>query len=138
MIRDGVEIPYLQASSSGATSVSFKEAVLSLRVTPQITPDDRIIMDLAVNQDTVGEVFSGVPSIDTRAVETQVLVDNGETAVLGGIYIQENRKEVDKIPFLGDLPGVGAAFRQTRSQNNKSELLIFVTPKIIKDNLAAN
>ena len=138
VIRDGVEIPYLEASSSGATSVSFKEAVLALRVTPQITPDDRIIMDLAVNQDTVGEVFSGVPSIDTRAVETQVLVDNGETAVLGGIYIQENRKEVDKIPFLGDLPGVGAAFRQTRSQNNKSELLIFVTPKIIKDNLAAN
>lgn len=138
VIRDGVEIPYLEASSSGATSVSFKEAVLALKVTPQITPDDRIIMDLAVNQDTVGEVFSGVPSIDTRAVETQVLVDNGETAVLGGIYIQENRKEVDKIPFLGDLPGVGAAFRQTRSQNNKSELLIFVTPKIIKDNLAAN
>lgn len=138
VIRDGVEIPYLQASSSGATSVSFKEAVLALKVTPQITPDDRIIMDLAVNQDTVGEVFSGVPSIDTRAVETQVLVDNGETAVLGGIYIQENRKEVDKIPLLGDLPGVGAAFRQTRSLNNKSELLIFVTPKIIKDNLAAN
>lgn len=138
VIRDGVEIPYLEASSSGATSVSFKEAVLALKVTPQITPDDRIIMDLAVNQDTVGEVFSGVPSIDTRAVETQVLVDNGETAVLGGIYIQENRKEVDKIPFLGDLPGVGAAFRQTRNQNNKSELLIFVTPKIIKDNLAAN
>lgn len=138
VIRDGVEIPYLEASSSGATSVSFKEAVLALKVTPQITPDDRIIMDLAVNQDTVGEVFSGVPSIDTRAVETQVLVDNGETAVLGGIYIQENRKEVDKIPFLGDLPGVGAAFRQTRSLNNKSELLIFVTPKIIKDNLAAN
>ena len=138
VIRDGVEIPYLEASSSGATSVSFKEAVLALRVTPQITPDDRIIMDLEVNQDTVGQVFSGVPSIDTRAVETQVLVDNGETAVLGGIYIQENRKEVDKIPLLGDLPGVGAAFRQTRSLNNKSELLIFVTPKIIKDNLAAN
>jgi type IV pilus assembly protein PilQ len=138
VIRDGVEIPYQEASSSGATSVSFKEAVLSLRVTPQITPDDRIIMDLSVNQDTVGQVFNNIPSIDTRAVETQVLVDNGETAVLGGIYIQENRSEVDKIPFLGDLPGVGAAFRQTRKLNNKSELLIFVTPKIIKDNLAAN
>ena len=138
IIRDGVEIPYLEASSSGATSVSFKEAVLQLRVTPQITPDDRVIMDLKVNQDTVGAIFSGVPSIDTRAVETQVLVDNGETAVLGGIYIQENRKEVDKIPFLGDLPGIGAAFRTTRSLNNKSELLIFVTPKILKDNLATN
>ena len=136
-IRDGVEIPYQEASSSGAATVSFKEAVLSLRVTPQITPDDRIIMDLAVNQDTVGQVFGGIPSIDTRAVETQVLVDNGETAVLGGIYIQENRNEVDKIPLLGDLPGVGAAFRQTRKLNNKSELLIFVTPKIVKDNLAA-
>ncbi|MBU1190577.1 MAG: type IV pilus secretin PilQ [Gammaproteobacteria bacterium] len=138
VIRDGVEIPYLEASSSGATSVSFKEAVLQLRVTPQITPDDRVIMDLKVNQDTVGDIFSGVPSIDTRAVETQVLVDNGETAVLGGIYIQENRKEVDKIPFLGDLPGIGFAFRTTRDLNNKSELLIFVTPKILKDNLAAN
>ncbi|MFA7386885.1 MAG: type IV pilus secretin PilQ, partial [Thiohalobacteraceae bacterium] len=136
-IRDGVEIPYQEASSSGAATVSFKEAVLSLRVTPQITPDDRIIMDLAVNQDTVGQVFGGIPSIDTRAVETQVLVDNGETAVLGGIYIQENRNEVDKIPLLGDLPGVGAAFRQTRKLNNKSELLVFVTPKIVKDNLAA-
>ncbi len=138
VIRDGVRIPYLEASSSGSTSVSFKEAVLALRVTPQITPDDRVIMDLKVNQDTVGQVFSGVPSIDTRAVETQVLVDNGETAVLGGIYIQEKRQEVDKIPLLGDLPGVGAAFRTTRKLNEKSELLIFVTPKIIKDNLAAN
>ncbi len=138
IIRDGVEIPYLEASSSGATSVSFKEAVLQLRVTPQITPDDRVIMDLKVNQDTVGDIFSGVPSIDIRAVETQILVDNGETAVLGGIYIQENRKEVDKIPFLGDLPGIGFAFRTTRSLNNKSELLIFVTPKILKDNLATN
>ena len=94
-------------------------------------------MDLKVNQDTVGQVFSGVPSIDTRAVETQVLVDNGETAVLGGIYIHEKRDEVDKIPFLGDLPGVGFAFRTTRNLNEKSELLIFVTPKILKENLAS-
>ena len=137
VIRDGVEIPYQEASSSGATTVSFKEAVLSLRVTPQITPDDRVIMDLKVSQDTVGQVFGGIPSIDTRAVETQVLVDNGETAVLGGIYIQTKRNEVDKVPFFGDLPGIGVAFRQTRNQNNKSELLVFVTPKIVKDNLAA-
>ncbi|MFN2308250.1 MAG: type IV pilus secretin PilQ [Gammaproteobacteria bacterium] len=138
VIRDGVEIPYQEASSSGATTVSFKEAVLALRVTPQITPDNRVIMDLSVSQDTVGQVFNNVPSIDTRAVETQVLVDNGETAVLGGIYIQKTLKGVDKIPFLGDLPGIGAAFRQTRNSNSKSELLIFVTPRILKDNLAAN
>ncbi|MBI5462549.1 MAG: type IV pilus secretin PilQ, partial [Gammaproteobacteria bacterium] len=93
---------------------------------------------LKVNQDTVGEVFNNVHSIDTRAVETQVLVDNGETAVLGGIYIQENRNEVDKIPLLGDLPAVGAVFRQTRKVDNKSELLIFVTPKILKESLASN
>ncbi len=138
IIRDGVEIPYLEASSSGSTSVSFKEAVLQLRVTPQITPDDRVIMDLNVNQDTVGQVYSGVPSINTRAVETQVLVDNGETAVLGGIFIQEHRKEVDKIPLFGDLPGIGHLFRNTRNVDNKKELLIFVTPKILKENLATN
>ncbi|HWS03707.1 MAG TPA: type IV pilus secretin PilQ, partial [Gammaproteobacteria bacterium] len=140
VIRDGTEVPYQEASSSGATTVSFKEAVLSLRVTPQITPDDRVIMDLKVNQDTVGELYGPdqIPSIDTRAVETQVLVENGETAVLGGIFIQENRNQVDKIPFLGDLPGIGVAFRNTTKIDNKSELLIFVTPKILKDSLASN
>ncbi len=140
VIRDGTEVPYQEASSSGATTVSFKEAVLSLRVTPQITPDDRVIMDLKVNQDTVGELFGDdqIPSIDTRAVETQVLVENGETAVLGGIFIQENRDEVNKIPFLGDLPGIGVAFRNTTKIDNKSELLIFVTPKILKESLVSN
>ncbi len=140
VIRDGTEVPYQEASSSGATTVSFKEAVLSLRVTPQITPDDRVIMDLKVNQDTVGELYGPdqIPSIDTRAVETQVLVENGETAVLGGIFIQENRNQVDKIPFLGDLPGIGVAFRNTTKIDNKSELLIFVTPKILKESLASN
>ena len=135
LIEQGVEIPYLEASSSGAATVSFKKAVLSLRVTPQITPDDRVIMDLAVNKDSVGEIFQGVPSINTREINTQALVDNGETVVLGGIYEQTRSKEVDKVPFLGDLPVVGGLFRQTRQVDDKVELLIFVTPKILKESL---
>jgi len=133
VIKQGVEIPYLQASSSGATNVQFRDAVLSLRVTPQITPDDHIILDLAVNKDSVGEVFAGVPSINTREVSTQVLVDNGETVVLGGVYEQTRNFQADKVPFLGDLPVAGALFRTTRKVDDKSELLIFVTPKIIKE-----
>lgn len=135
-IEQGVEIPYQQSTSSGATSIAFKKAVLSLTVTPQITPDDRIIMDLVVNNDTVGEIFSGIPSIDTREVDTQVLVNNGETVVLGGIFEQIKRDEVDKIPFFGDLPAIGKLFRRTVKEDDKSELLIFVTPKIIKEGLA--
>lgn len=135
-IEQGVEIPYLTASSSGATTVEFKKAVLSIKVTPQITPDDRIIMDLTVSKDSVGEVFSGIPSIDTREIQTQVLVNNGDTIVLGGIYEQVTRNEVDKIPLLGDLPLIGALFRHTLESDQKAELLIFVTPKILKDALA--
>ena len=135
-IQQGVEIPYQEASSSGATSVSFKEAVLELKVTPQITPDDRIIMDLNVSKDSVGQIFAGVPSIDTRNVSTRVLVDNGETLVLGGIYEQERGKEVERVPFFGELPGVGWLFKTESNTNNKSEMLIFVTPKIIKQSLA--
>lgn len=135
-IEQGVEIPYQEATSSGATSVSFKKAVLSLTVTPQITPDDRIIMDLTVNNDTVGEVFDGIPSIDTREINTQVLVNNGETVVLGGIFEHSLIDQVDKIPFFGDLPGVGRFFRRTITQDDKSELLIFVTPRIIKESVA--
>jgi type IV pilus assembly protein PilQ len=135
-IEQGVEIPYLSASSSGATSVEFKKAVLKIEVTPQITPDDRIIMDLQVNKDTVGEIFSGIPSIDTREVQTQVLVNNGDTIVLGGIYEQVTRDDVDKIPFLGDLPLIGIFFRHTIESDDKGELLIFVTPKILKDSLS--
>ena len=134
-IEQGVEIPYLEASSSGAATVSFKKAVLSLKVTPQITPDDRVIMDLAVNKDSVGEIFQNVPSVDTREVNTQVLIDNGETVVLGGIYEQTRTNEVDSVPLLGSLPVVGALFRQTRKVDDKAELLIFVTPKILKENL---
>ena len=137
-IEQGVEIPYQEASSSGATSVSFKKAVLSLKVTPQITPDDRVIMDLNVTKDSVGSVFAGVPSINTREINTQVLVENGETVVLGGIYEQTRSKDVSKIPLLGDLPYLGALFRNTSQVNNKVELLIFVTPKILKETLGTH
>jgi type IV pilus assembly protein PilQ len=133
-IEAGTEIPYQEASSSGATSTSFKKAVLSLKVTPQITPDDRIIMDLNVNKDSVGRVFNGVPSIDTKEVGTQVLVDNGETLVLGGIYEQNRLDEVDRVPFFGELPMVDWLFKTTRKLDDRSELLIFITPKIVKEN----
>jgi type IV pilus assembly protein PilQ len=137
-IRQGVEIPYQESSSSGATSTQFKEAVLSLTVTPQITPDDRIILDLKVTKDSVGRVVSderggSIPSIDTREVVTQVLVNNGQTVVLGGVYETEEGDRVSKVPFLGDIPGIGVLFRSTRKISNKSELLIFVTPKILKE-----
>lgn len=134
-IEQGVEIPYQEATSSGATSIAYKKAVLSLTVTPQITPDDRIIMDLVVKNDTVGEIFNGIPSVDTRELSTQVLIDNGETVVLGGIFQQSKRDEVDKIPFFGDLPGIGRLFKRTIEEDEKAELLIFVTPKILKENL---
>jgi len=135
LIEQGTEIPYQEASSSGATSVSFKEAVLKLEVTPQITPDDRIVMDLEVNKDEVGTVFLGIPSIDTRSVKTQVLVDNGETVVLGGIYEQSKVKGSRRVPFFGDLPYVGFLFKTNSNSDTKRELLVFVTPKIIKDSL---
>lgn len=137
VIEQGTEIPYQQASSSGATNISFKKAVLSLRATPQITPDDRIILDLKVTKDSVGQIFAGVPSIDTKQVETQVLMNNGETVVLGGVYETTNKEQRDGIPFLGDLPFVGVLFRTTLEQNTKKELLIFVTPKIVKEEFSA-
>ncbi|MCF6362763.1 MAG: type IV pilus secretin PilQ [Gammaproteobacteria bacterium] len=133
VIEQGTEIPYQQASSSGATNISFKKAVLSLRVTPQITPDDRIILDLKVTKDSVGQIFAGVPSIDTKQVETQVLMNNGETVVLGGVYETTNKEQRDGIPLLGDLPFIGVLFRSTLEQSTKKELLIFVTPKIVKE-----
>ncbi|WP_417568344.1 type IV pilus secretin PilQ [Marinobacter sp.] len=134
-IKSGEEIPYQEASSSGATSVSFKEAVLSLEVTPQITPDDKIIMDLVVNQDSRGEVTAGIPSINTNQVTTQVLVGNGETVVLGGIFQSEVATQTTKTPFLGDIPYLGRLFKRTEKIDERSELLIFITPKIIKSDL---
>lgn len=137
-IEQGVEIPYQESSSSGATATQFKKAVLRLEVTPQITPDDKIIMDLSVSNDSVGEQVPSatggfVPSIDTNEVVTQVLVNNGETVVLGGIYATERREVNSKVPYLGDLPVLGRLFKSTQTQSNKSELLIFVTPKILKE-----
>ncbi len=134
-IEQGTEIPYQEASSSGATSVSFKEALLKLDVTPQITPDDRIVMDLEVNKDEVGQTFLGVPSIDTRSVRTQVLVDNGETVVLGGIYEQTSTQSSTRVPFFGDLPYVGFLFKTNLNEDRQRELLVFVTPKIIKEGM---
>ncbi len=138
VIESGQEIPYQEASSSGATSVSFKKAVLSLKVTPQITPDDRIVMDLMVNKDSpdFANLVQGVPPINTQNVETQVLVDNGETVVLGGVYEQTKTKSINRIPFFGDLPLVGALFRNNTETNDKQELLIFVTPKLLKEDVS--
>jgi type IV pilus assembly protein PilQ len=137
-IQQGVEIPYEQATSSGATAVQFKEAVLELKVTPLITPDNRIQMDLSIKQDTVGEIFQtsrggSVPSIDTREMQTQVLVANGDTVVLGGIFQDETASKEEKVPWLGDIPGVGALFRRRANESKKRELLIFVTPSIVED-----
>jgi len=135
-IEQGVEIPYQEASSSGATSTSFKKAVLSLEVTPQITRDDRINMELLVNRDSVGTIFDGIPSIDTREIQTQVLVENGQTIVLGGIFEESDSKGESRVPFFGELPIIGQLFRRKTNADDKSELLIFVTPKIINDGLA--
>lgn len=140
-ISQGTEIPYLQSSASGAANITFKPAVLSLEVTPQITPDDKIIMDLEVKKDRVGQyVRTGVglteaPAIETQSVTTQVLVGNGETAVLGGIYEQEERNDVEKVPFFGDLPIMGNLFKRKSLLTDKSELLIFITPKIMDERM---
>ncbi len=136
-IEQGVEIPYVQAASSGATTVEFKKAVLSLEVTPQVTPDNKIILDLTVTQDTEGKVVQtptgNAVAIDTQRITTQVLVDNGETIVLGGIYQQQTINTVSKIPVLGDIPYAGVLFRRSLDKTEKKELLIFVTPKIINE-----
>lgn len=132
-IDSGVEIPYQQASSSGATNVSFKKATLTLDVTPHITPDDKISMELEVHKDSVGDVFNGVPSINTRKVTTEVLVGNGETAVLGGIYEETKTTTRDKVPFFGDIPVFGHLFKRNIDDTTKNELLIFITPKIMQE-----
>lgn len=138
-IEQGTEIPYVEASSSGATTVSFKKAVLSLEVTPQITPDNKIILDLVITQDTKGDTVQTpngpATAINTQQIQTQVLVENGQTIVLGGIYQQEVKTAVSKIPILGDIPYLGLLFKNSRDINEKRELLIFVTPKIIQDSL---
>ena len=137
-IEQGVEIPYLEASAGGAATVSFKKAVLSLTVTPQVTPDENVILDLNVKQDSVGDIFQNIPSINTREILTQVLVKNGETIVLGGIFQHETNNTVAKVPFFGDLPLIGRFFRNKSDRENKREILIFVTPKIVRDTLEFN
>jgi type IV pilus assembly protein PilQ len=134
-IEQGTEIPYQQATSSGATSVSFKKATLSLKVKPQITPDDNVIMNVNVHKDSVGSVTTSGPSIDTKQITTEVLVENGGTVVIGGIYTQEESSNTNKVPVLGDLPYVGFLFKNNQRVDNRRELLIFISPKIIKDNL---
>jgi len=140
-IEQGVEIPYQQSASSGATTIQFKKAVLSLKVTPQITPDNRIIMDLDVRDDSVGNVVvaSGgvnVPSINTREIATQVLVNDGQTVVLGGILETTQREDDTKVPYLGDIPFLGHLFKNTSHQDNKDELMIFITPKIVHEGVS--
>jgi len=136
-IKQGTRIPYQNATSSGATAVSFVDATLMLEVTPQITPEGNVIMDVAVNKDSVGAVFAGVPSIDTKSVKTQVLVENGGTVVIGGIFEQVDREDVSKVPVLGDVPYLGNLFKTKTRTANKTELLIFLTPKVVSDRSAA-
>jgi type IV pilus assembly protein PilQ len=136
-IKQGMEIPYQEASSSGATTVSFKEAVLKLEVTPHITPDDRVRMDLIIKKDNpdFGNAVLGVPPLETRKIETTVLVDNGETVVLGGVFERTKTKSREQIPFFGDIPFLGVLFRKSSVRDENGELLIFVTPKILKEAL---
>ncbi|WP_083300816.1 type IV pilus secretin PilQ [Jeongeupia sp. USM3] len=136
VIEDGQEIPYTETAPNGATSVSFKKATLSLKVTPQITPDGNVIMDVKVNKDSRGQDTIAGPAIDTKQVQTKVLVENGGTVVIGGIYTQETGKDVTKVPLLGDIPGLGYLFRNTATKDLKRELLIFITPKVIDSNLS--
>ena len=142
-ISQGTEIPYQQSASSGATTISFKDAVLSLKVKPLITPDNRIILDLKVSDDSVGQVVvaSGgvnVPSINTRTIETQVVLGDGETVVLGGILTTNQTLQATKVPWLGDIPILGNLFKTTTNINDKDELLIFVTPKILREGVNVN
>ncbi|MEM7053814.1 MAG: type IV pilus secretin PilQ, partial [Pseudomonadota bacterium] len=142
-IQQGVEVPFEQSTTAGATAVEFKDAVLELRVTPLITPDNRIQLDLAVKQDTVGEIFEtgrggSVPSIDTRELATNVLVENGQTVVLGGIYEETRNFNTTKVPVLGDVPVLGALFRRRATEDQKRELLIFVTPNILDQRITVD
>ncbi len=137
-IMQGVEIPYQESASSGATTTQFKSAVLKLKVTPLITPDNRVILDLDVSDDSVGQQVTSatggsVPSIDTRQILTQVLVNDGQTVVLGGILDTKKSRNANKVPFLADIPVLGFFFRSTQDVNNKTELLIFITPKILRE-----
>ena len=139
-IKSGTEVPYQESSANGETTVSFKEAVLALDVTPNITPDDRILLDLVINQDSVGELVpsgtgGAIPSIDTTQLTTQVLVGNGETVVLGGVFQTEDIESVSKVPFFGDIPYLGNFFKSKSFESTKTETLIFITPRILAETL---
>ncbi len=139
-IQQGTEIPYQTSAASGETTVEFKDAVLKLDVTPHITPDGHVLMKLVINQDSVGEFINGefgsqIPTIDTTALETEVLVGNGETVVLGGVFQTEEIVSETKTPVLGDIPYVGRLFRKDVTETNKNETLIFITPRILSEKL---
>lgn len=137
LIEQGEELPYQVATSSGATSIQFRKANLKLEVTPQITPEGNVILDVDVNKDSVGRNTAAGFAIDTKHVKTQVLVENGGTVVIGGIFTLQERDEVNKVPLLGDLPAVGWLFKNTVRSSSKTELLVFLTPKIVTDRSAA-
>ena len=135
-IKQGTRIPYLQASTAGNTNISFVDAVLKLEVTPQITPEGNVIMDVEVDKDSVGTIFNGTPSIDTKSVVTQVLVENGGTVVIGGIFELSENENISKVPFLGDIPYLGNLFKTKSTDRSKTEMLIFLTPKVVTDRTA--
>jgi type IV pilus assembly protein PilQ len=137
LIEQGEELPYQAATSSGATSVQFRKAILKLEVTPQITPEGFVLLDLDVNKDSVGRPTLQGFAIDTKHVRTQVLVENGGTVVIGGIFTQTNQEEINKVPLLGDIPYMGWLFKNRLLSTKKTELLVFITPKIITDRTAA-
>ncbi|HEY6774432.1 MAG TPA: type IV pilus secretin PilQ, partial [Oxalicibacterium sp.] len=136
LIEQGTELPYQEATSSGATSISFRKANLKLEVTPQITPDGNVILDVDVNKDSVGAETRAGFAIDTKHIKTQVLIDNGGTVVIGGIYTQTDRSNISKVPFFGDIPLFGNLFKTTGKVNEKTELLIFLTPRVLNDEVA--
>jgi type IV pilus assembly protein PilQ len=136
VIEQGTELPYQQATSSGATSVAFQKANLKLEVTPQITPDGNVILDVDVTNDSVGTLTTAGYAINTKHVKTQILIDNGGTVVIGGIFTQTVNDSVSKVPFFGDIPVLGNLFKTTNRTNNKTELLIFLTPKILNDKVS--
>ena len=135
-IEQAEEIPYQQATSSGATSVQFKKASLRLEVTPQITPEGNVILDLEVNKDSRGALTAAGPAINTKQVKTQVLVENGGTVVIGGMFTQDEQTEVNKVPLLGDIPYVGNLFKTNTKDSTRTELLIFLTPKVVTEKAA--
>jgi type IV pilus assembly protein PilQ len=137
LIEQGEELPYQAATSSGATNIQFRKANLKLEVLPQITPEGNVILDVDVNKDSVGRPTLAGFAIDTKHVKTQVLVENGGTVVIGGIFTLTERDDVNKVPLLGDIPYVGYLFKSTQRTSKKTELLVFITPKVVTDRSAA-